>query len=340
MKAIKYFLVNLFTLIVLISCSSNPNDPTDPCTNKKIIGFSLDDYPTTNTIRQADLTFGEFNGNGFINTVPPSQLITIGRISPNDANAYNPNTSIYSFLMTHTNTIINFDENNNVISEVNLPTGNTYAGLVYSNITNKYYTLQVSSTNIDLKEITSITTSPITFSPISVNIYSGADANDAVFYQSYIGIVTDNNGTLYILTNKDIIEVDVANFSNSTTPVYHSLNNTFNSATKFTGIEFDTNNNRLLFTEYSIGATVFKLRKTNLPIANAYGNTVIDLSTYYNNFNLEFNSTALACDGSYIISNHIDNQPQIETKFIIIEPTTNISIATVPTHIFGLQFTN
>ncbi|MCF6181754.1 hypothetical protein [Lutibacter sp.] len=340
MKTLKNTIILFLLSLILINCSSNPTDPTDPCTNKKIVGFSLSDYPTTNTIRQADLTFGEFNGNGFINTVPPTQSVTIGRMSPNDANAFNPNTNIYSFLMTSSHKITNFDKSNNTISEVDLPVGfDGCKGLTYSQITDKYYTVQTTSNATTLYEFSIPNlTSPIVFSN-SITLYTGTEASDAVLYQSYFGLTTNNAGNLYILTNKDIIVVDLTNFT-TTTPIFKTFSNPFSSPDKFSGIEYDDVNNRLLYLSSSPNNNFLELRETSLPIGTAYGNSVVNLNAYASDFNYEFHSTVLACDGSYIISNHIDNQPQIETRFIKVDANNTVNMVTIPNHIFGFQKIN
>jgi hypothetical protein len=336
MKTLKNTITVFILSVLLFSCSTDPADPTDPCTNKKIVGFSLNEHPTNNIYRQADLTFGEFNGNGFVNTVAPSQSVTIGRLAMNDANAFNPTTNRYSFLMTSSHKVTNFDKNTLTISEVDLPTGfDGCKGLTYSSTTNKYYTVQVNSTTVTLHEFSNVTTSPIVFSN-SMVLYTGADAANAVMHQSYFGLTTDSNGTLYILTTKDIISVDITNF-NTATPTFHTLNNPFSSPDRFTGIEFDANNNRLLFLSSSVNNGFLELRETALPISNAYGTSVLNINNNASDFNLEFHATALACDGSYIISNHIDNQAAVETRFIMIATNSAVTTTTIPTHIFGIE---
>jgi hypothetical protein len=344
MKIFNNILTLLITVISFMGCSNDPSDPLDPCTNQNIVGFSINDYPTTSTIRLADLTFGEFDGNiGLVNIVPPTANVTIGRLSPSDANTYNPTNGLYSFIMRATDHIVNLDTNTGIISEVSLPptssgyTGvNGYNGFVYSPTSGFYYTIEVNNATITLHEFSNITAGLVVFNNSKV-IYSGVDAADAVMFQSHFSLVTDSNGTLFILTNKDIISQDLMNFPTAI-PIYHSMGIPFNSVDRLTGLEYDATNNRLLFLVSAFGSNFLSLDQTILPLGTIVNSSIVkNLSSNFSDFNLDFHSTVLACDGTYIIANHIDNQVPIETRSIAIETNGTITTNTFNTHIFGLQ---
>jgi hypothetical protein len=144
MKTLKFLnpLIYLIILSLVISCSNNPNDPTDPCTNKKIIAFSIDNDPSIVQSITDNLTFGEFNSNNGFITLDNMPNISLNKISPNDSSVYNPDLNTYSFLFNMEGILIHYNRNSNTYTELQLEPREFYA-LTYSSNTQKYYALSL-----------------------------------------------------------------------------------------------------------------------------------------------------------------------------------------------------
>lgn len=351
MKTLK----NTFSLILLAlaisSCVQDPinPDPLDPCIDKKIIGLAIGQSPNQEVF-DANIVFGEFNGNQYYNEILPSQTTNISVLNPNDANTYNPTTDTYSYLFTEAQKIVHINRGTGITTESSLPTltaqsNDKYRGLIYAPYTQKYYTVRVnvnaSNVWVYLHEINDITSSPVTFAAISMVLYMGLDAEQAATSQSHFKMVVDNGDKLYILTNKDIFTIHINNQMAALPVTLGDFNNGFaHIGNRYSSLTYDQDNNELLFLESNADNSTLKLKKTTLPLpssGNLSSSLVQGLSSVYSSFNLDFHSAVLACDDSFLISNHVNSQSSVDTEFIKVEGNGTINTFTLPKHIFGLQ---